>query len=92
MPDTILIFGINPRKKTTCATLLHVNITVYGFSVLKSATAFYRLPKLTLMFAKLKKCPLPTSELLLSRGIKNKKGLFLLCQKCVFICLLYFLN
>lgn len=46
---------------------------VYGFFVLKSATAFYRLPKLTVMFAKLKKCPLPTSELLLSRGIKKKR-------------------
>lgn len=61
---------------------------VYGFFVLKSTSAFYRSPKVTLMFAKLKKCPLPLSKLLLSRGIRNKKGFFLL-GKNVFLFVFY---
>lgn len=79
MPDTILIFGGEPKKKSEDMLLCHVfTLLVYGVLILRSATTFYKLPKLTLMFAKLKECPLPTNEFLLSRRIKKKKGTFLL--------------
>lgn len=78
-------FGREPRTKTGFATVLRVNM-VCGDFIPKWATAFYKLPMLTLMFAKLKEHSLPTDVLLLSRGIKTQKGSFVLSVKSVFLC------
>lgn len=90
MPNTIMIFGRVPRKQTGHASLFMLALLLCGFFVSRLATTFYRLPQLTLMFAKLKEHLLPKDEFLKNGEIaKNKGNLCLYVKKYAFISVFY---
>jgi len=91
MPNTIMIFDRVPRKETGHAGLFLLTLLVYTrLFAPRWATTFYRLPQLTLMFAKLKEHLLPKDEFLINGGIEKNKGtLRLYVKKYVFISVFY---
>lgn len=82
MPDTILVFGREPRKKTGYATVLHVHsmTCVWRFHP-EVSNSFLQITSADIDVCKIKGTSSVlylTDEFLRSRGIKNKKGIFLL--------------
>lgn len=73
MPDTILIFGINPRKKTTYATLLHVEITCVWIFHTEVCNCFLQITKADSDVCKIKEMPSTYKRVTLKQRNQEKK-------------------
>lgn len=86
MPDTILIFGINPRKKTTCATLLHVNITCVWIFCTEVCNCFLQITKADIDVCKIKEMPSTYKRVTLKqRNQEQKRPLSPLSKMCFYL-------
>lgn len=93
MPDTILIFGINPRKKTTYATLLHVEITCVWIFRTEVCNCFLQITKADSDVCKIKEMPSTYKRVTLkqrNQEKKKKRPLSPLSKMC--FCFFKFLN